>query len=234
MNLYHLSPALVEGASSALITGLGLTFAAPGSALLVVTAVATQLIASNALRFLAKNTESQTMILASKVAPPFFFQATIGSFLNIITHELGHAVTASLLFQNCHPTIYLDLLAGNGKTSYSHPVPNHFGAFFGKNCAVITTLMGPLSAIITAVICIAIAKIGPKKCRPYLLLIASTIFFYHGRYAFSAIVSKSPSHDFVFLKDAIGLPPIPTAIILLQTGVYAQTLFLKEEECQVF
>ncbi|HLB53306.1 MAG TPA: hypothetical protein VJK48_06345 [Chlamydiales bacterium] len=242
MNSLFRDSAIELGVSS-LITSLVLPYSTYPVASAMLTHLAMQTVANTTFRgmgefvaFCEQSRETRLgrmMIIATHVLPPIDFQLVHGNLLNTLIHEFGHATANLLVYQNSVPNIQIDLLSQTGSVAANAATLSNFGSLLGKTGArIFVTAMGPLAVLSWGVMCIAMAKIGPPKLKPYLYLMGCCSFASTGLYAFSTPTYERAGHDFSILKTYVGLPPIPTSIFLFMIAAYPLILFLKEVESQ--
>ncbi len=150
---------------------------------------------------------------------PLNFSILDSTTRDLVIHEGGHLVAASLLYKNAQPEIIVRPFQG-GATSFWTNGLTKLGQFFGeKGSRLIVAGAGPAAAVLVNSAHIGIAhairKTHPNLSR-YLKVTAIISLVGHIFYALSALTPKNhmPAHDFVALR-AGGIHPVASIVAMV-------------------
>lgn len=149
------------------------------------------------------------------------FAFLAGSHLQMILHELGHALASRIVFKNPQPRVKIEpFVAGN--TKYNTTELTWVGKRLGRIRALaLSVIAGPGAAWFMSSMAMLIGRVTEGRCpklAAYLIAYGRSDLFAHAFYAFNAHFSSSArrSHDF-FLLSKVGLPPSVFGVILVAT-----------------
>ncbi len=155
----------------------------------------------------------------------------------VLIHEGGHALAASLLYQNARPTIEIFPLKG-GVTTYWPRMLSNLGLYFGsKKADLIISAAGPAAGILTATIDLGLAHCVRKKhpeLHRYLVCTAAMNIFQHSIYALSAFFETNPfsGHDFFHLWKGGGIHPIVSVISMVALPLILRATLFGIDYCR--
>lgn len=153
---------------------------------------------------------------------------------SVLTHEVGHAAAASLLYHNANPTIEIFPMEG-GVTRYYPSVLSKIGKYLGKkNADLFVTAAGSGASILFATGSLILAS-HIKKSHPqlhrYLVATAVMSIVQETFYAITALWTpkKHLSHDFVALWRH-GIHPVVSAIAMVAVPILGLAAFGKKSQ----
>lgn len=154
-----------------------------------------------------------------KYLPPLVLSCLDNTTRDLVVHEGGHALAATLLYKKASPQVEISPFK-SGITWYVKYPMSRIGELIGKRFSgMIVSAAGPMACIFTSTALLAIShrieKIHPQISR-YLEVSAIVSIASHVLYALSALLRSfhSKSHDFVALHAA-GIHPLASCAIML-------------------
>lgn len=148
---------------------------------------------------------------------PWIFSWLSSFNLQLLIHEMGHALAAKTLFLNARPWITITPL-WSGCTAFCSTSLSKFGTVFGKNRALfLVAAMGPAYSLLLSATIIVIGyhiQNSQPELSSYLVGCGKGDYFNHAVYAISALFWKNGPNDFVDLAKT-GLHPLAAAIGIL-------------------
>lgn len=148
------------------------------------------------------------------------FTATNGQ---VLIHETGHALAASVLHKQSHPLIRIHPWK-NGMVFYNSRQLSSLGKYLGRQKSLLViVLSGPALTLLVSTILLGVSIQMKKNSRlkAYLESVALNDFYNHFLYALSAL-RLSPlqlSHDFVLLAS-FKIHPIAAAVAIATIPIF--------------
>lgn len=164
---------------------------------------------------------------------PFPFAILNDVFHGTLVHECGHAIAASILFENSNSKIEIYPFQG-GLHSFKARYLSPWGEMFGRQRSLtIVTAAGPIFAIFEATFFVAashLVKDSHPQLRVYLLQMSFQRICKHVAYALSALMRearKSKNHDFYQLWQRAGIHPLAAATMMIAIPLFTQLALWK-------
>jgi hypothetical protein len=201
----------------------------PAAAILLIATIS--LIAGNALlRYLTLHTPQNTQGFLQKFMALNFamFDTTTRE---ILTHECGHALAATLLFKDANASVSLFPFIG-GLTRFFPDTLSSLGKKVGREMAyLIVTASGPLAALLVSSVALALCYMleeSHPQLTKYLSFCSFSSLGNHFLYALSALgvsPEEEEGHDFVFLWKNGHIHPLVSALTILLIPLFLKLIF---------
>lgn len=159
---------------------------------------------------------------------PYLFAVVDEATHGTLIHEVGHALTSWLLYENANPQITL-LGDGRGFTSFNEQVLSKWGQQLGtKRALLVTVAAGAAFAIFEASLLLTVAHVIKDKhpeLHRHLVYIAIRRVVTHVFYALSALplaLSEAEGHDFHILWKIGKIHPVAAAATIIAIPIFVQ------------